>query len=99
MTDADIEELREIAKRNFEMISKSACFWTIFSDKMVDEVVPVIQLGLAILLDKPIMLLAPKGVRVPEHLQRLAIAIEEFERGDAESLKQASLRLAAKVTQ
>ena len=44
------------------------------------------------LLDKPIVVLAPHGSRIPENVQRAAKAIEYFDRGDQASLHAATLR-------
>lgn len=88
------EHLRQAAKRNAEMIGGSAVFLALFNESMVEEVIPLIQMGLAVYLDKPIVLLVPNGVRIPRNLRRMARRIEYFERSvDPTSIQEATERL------
>jgi hypothetical protein len=93
------EKLRAAAQRNFEQISKSDTFCVLFNEKMVEDVIPLIQMGLAMYLDKPILLLVPRGATVPINLSRIAGGIEEFDPESPESLEVASRRLFAKINQ
>ena len=49
------KELRDATRRNFEALSDSKTFVCLFNEKMVDEVLPLLQMGLAVYLDKPIV--------------------------------------------
>lgn len=60
---------------------------------MVDEVLPLIQMGLAVYLDKPIVILAPKGSLIPANLRAMATAIEDFDPTDPASIEAATERL------
>jgi hypothetical protein len=77
------KQLREATRRNFEGLSDSKTFCLIFNDKMIEEVLPIIQMGLAVYLDKPIVILAPRGALIPGNLRAMATAIEEFDHDDA----------------
>jgi hypothetical protein len=44
-----------------------------------------IELGLSIMLDKPIILAVMPGVRVPEHLARVADGVIEFDPDDPDA--------------
>lgn len=77
------KELREATRRNFEGLSGSKTFVCLFNERMVDEVLPLLQMGLAVYLDKPIVILAPKGALIPANLRAMATAIEEFDHDDA----------------
>lgn len=85
--------LRDMVRRNYEGLSGSATFCLLFNEKMLDEVLPVIQMGLAVYLDKPIVILAPKGALIPGNLRAMATAIEEFDPKDETSLNAATERL------
>ena len=85
--------LRDATRRNFEGLSGSATFCLLWNEQMVDEVIPIIQMGLAVYLDKPIVILTPKGSAIPANLRAMATAIEEFDPDDRESLNAATERL------
>jgi len=61
---------------------------------MIEEVLPVLQMGLAVYLDKPIVILAPRGTLIPGNLRAMATAIEEFDPADPDTLLAATERLA-----
>ena len=75
--------LRDAVRRNYEGLSGSQTFCLLFNEQMLDEVLPVIQMGLAVYLDKPIVILAPKGSLIPGNLRAMATAIEEYDHDDA----------------
>jgi hypothetical protein len=85
--------LRRAARENFDKISDAQWFVCLFDDTMVEEVIPLLQMGLAIYLDKPILLLVPKGASVPMNLRRLALDVAEFDPTDPASLEAATRRL------
>lgn len=85
--------LREATRRNFEGLNDSATFCLLFNDKMVEDVIPLIQMGLAVYLDKPIVILAPRGSLIPGNLRAMATAIEEFDPANPDTLLAAAERL------
>lgn len=85
--------LRDAVRRNYEGLSGSTTFCLLFNERMLEEVIPVIQMGLAVYLDKPIVILAPKGALIPANLRAMATAIEEFDPKDEASLHAATERL------
>lgn len=87
------KRLRDATQRNYEALSGSTVFCCLFNDKMVKEVLPLIQMGLAVYLDKPIILLVPKGSTVPGNLRAMATAVEEFDPADESTLNAAVERL------
>jgi len=88
------KQLRDATRRNFELISGSKTFCLLFNDKMIEEVIPVIQMGLAVYLDKPIVILAPKGSVMPGNLRAMATAVEEYDPDEPATLEAAVQRLA-----
>lgn len=65
----------------------------LFNEQMVDDVIPIIQMGLAVYLDKPIIILAPKGALIPGNLRAMATAVEEFDPADETTMNAAVERL------
>lgn len=88
------EALRQVAKENFEKISDSAVFMALFNEDMHKDPICLMQMGLAVYLNKPIALLVPEGSMLSGNLQRLAQRVEFYKPGDKESLFAATTRLA-----
>jgi hypothetical protein len=85
--------LRDAIHRNFKGLSGSQTFCLLWNDKMVDEVIPIIQMGLAVFLDKPIVVLMPKGATLSANVRAMATAIEEFDPDNEASMNAAVERL------
>src|SRR5215831_14196823 len=89
-------QLQTWARKVTEGQRASAVFCSLWSDGMRDDPgrdpIPVIQLGYAMLLDKPIVIVAPRGARVPENVKRAALAVEFYEPDDVLSVRAATLR-------
>lgn len=58
------------------LIEKSAMFVSLFSKGWRKDPTPLLQLSIAILLDKPICIIAVDNEVVPETLKKIAFAIE-----------------------
>jgi hypothetical protein len=77
----NLEELKTV-------LDNSAIFLTIFSKDYLNEPACVMQFGLAVLLDKPVYLLARKGTDIPENVRKIARKIVEFDdETDEENMK------------
>lgn len=68
--------LKKAVKENAEKIADSQIFCCIISDAYLNNPYCAMQLGLAILLDKPIRLLVKRGVKLPQALEKIADKIE-----------------------
>lgn len=92
MSDQEKEKefLREVIARTEPKIRGSAVFLSLFSEQMQKEPVPILQLGLAVLLDKPIAIIAFDDEVVPENLRKLAFFVARAKRGDMESVEAAT---------
>jgi hypothetical protein len=75
-TAAFREYLTDATKRSVEAITDSASFIAIYSPSFQRDPVALMQLGLAVVLDKPLYLLVVKGAVVGENICRLARHIE-----------------------
>ena len=93
----DIERLKKAAKESCDKIEKSHCFVAICSDNYANDPVCLIQLSLAILLDKPIFLLFPKGFAPPKNLIRILDGYECIKGDDETSISMAAEKLKEKV--
>lgn len=71
--------LQAALKRNRPLIENSAVFLQLWSQKISDDPRAMLQLGLAVALDKPIYIVVPPGTRsqLSQSLQRLAAGILE----------------------
>lgn len=99
MSKGSISKLKAYTRRVTRGQSDAACFLQLWSDKMRDdpgsEPMPIVQLGYAMILDKPIVIVAPIGARVPENIIRAARAVEYYHPDDPASLHAATLRALA----
>lgn len=93
LTDEQIDELIEAAHRNAGMIQKSAVFMQIFTPNYAHDPIALIQMALAILMDKPILILAEEGTPISDKLRRFADDISFFVSGDQEGMKAATLKM------
>lgn len=69
------KSFKQALAENIEGIAGSAVFLSLFHESMADfgkDPWPAIQLAIAILLDKPILLACPEGRQPPEKLKRVA---------------------------
>jgi hypothetical protein len=87
------KELRDATRRNFEGLSGSKTFCLLWNAKMVEEVIPILQMGLAVYLDKPIVVLMPKGNVLPGNVRAMATAVEEYDPNDDATMNAAVERL------
>lgn len=79
MTDASEKWLREEVRRNLPRIQDSAIFLALFTNNYEKDALAVLQFGLAVLLGKPIILVMPRGTKLPENVRRLAKGIGEYD--------------------
>ena len=89
--------LKRAAISSGTKIEQCEIFVSIFSDSYKKDPLCALQLGIALMLGKPIGLLAFEGVEVPETLKRIADAVESFPEGDELALQEASKRLLEKL--
>ena len=89
------QKFKEAAARSAEKISDSASFLVLFNETMLKDPLCLMQMGLAIYMDKPIYLLVLEGAEIPLNLRRIAVRIEYFKRDptDMESIGKATERL------
>lgn len=91
MTKEELEDLKRVAISTGEKIEQSSIFLSLLSESYKTDPTTALQLGIAILLDKPIGIIAVEGAVIPKSLQKLAFSIDEAK--DAEEIKGAVIRV------
>ncbi len=96
MKKKDLRQLKDWTRKVTHGVRDSSVFLNLWNDKMATDPshdpVPVMQLGYVMLLDKPIVIVAPHGSRIPENVLRVARAVEFFDRDNTDSLHAATIR-------
>ncbi len=96
LTKQELQQLSAWTRQVTRGQRESAVFLDLWNDKMAtdpsSDPVPIMQLGYAMLLDKPIVVIAPHGSTIPENVTRVARAVEFFDRDNMDSLHAATLR-------
>lgn len=87
------KELKEFIDKNMAQIKSSQIFLSLFTTSFEKSPLCMLQVSLAIFLDKPIYLLVEEGVLPSPKLIKLAEGWEFFKLHDKESLRQATLRI------
>lgn len=87
------DALKIQAVRSGAGIEGSGAFISLYTKNYKDDPLCALQLGIAVMLDKPMGFLVPTGFEVVDNLKRLARAIEYYDPDDNESLSTASKRL------
>lgn len=83
--------LIESVKKNAEKIGNTDIFMSIVTKDYLDDPYCAMQLGLAILMDKPIRLLVKQGCPIPSSLKMIAERIVFY--GPLDDVKSAALEL------
>lgn len=86
----------EYVKQIAEGMSKSAVCLSLFTENYKHGTDSLLQFALAMMLDKPIFLLVPEGVGIPNNVRKVAEGIEFYKEGDMKSMHDATKRLLSK---
>jgi hypothetical protein len=96
MNEQQVRKLADWTRKVTRGQKDSAVFLNLWSDTMATDPSsdpgPVMQLGYAMLLDKPIVIVAPHGSTIPDNVRRVAKAIEFYEDGNLDSCHAATVR-------
>lgn len=95
--DKDIEKLKKIAAESAKGLNQSQIMISIFTESYKKDPVTLIQLGMSILMDKPMAFVVPYGVQVPENIIAVAKAIEYYDANDKSTMEIATDRLMNKM--
>lgn len=86
--------LSRAAKGSGEKLAESAMYAGIVTTDFMKDPLCALQLGLAILMDKPIILIADKAVKIPESLVKIAKVIERVDMNDKQDSSRAAQAIA-----
>lgn len=67
---------------NGKALMASDTFACLFSTEMLREPACILQMGMAVCADKPIVLIVDRETRIPENIRRVALCIEVVDRED-----------------
>lgn len=84
---------QKVVDKSLPGIADSANFCSIVTDKFLQDPYCATQMGMALFMDKPIVLMVKVGTKIPSRLEKLADGIVYFQ--DDADLKNASVRLTA----
>lgn len=93
LIDKEHKELQDIVNDLAGKIDQSAFFLSLFTEKYSKDPVALMQLGMGIVLDKPIYILAPHGSTIPTNISRLAYGLFFYNPDDKTSVQDAMTEL------
>ncbi len=88
-------ELEKWIEDTAQKMGDSVICLSIFTKDYKRAIDSLLQFAVASMMDKPLYLLAPDNVTIPEHVKKIASAIEFYTEGDDKSFQEASRRLLA----
>lgn len=92
-TDKEKAWAQEVVDNARSGMEDSANFCSIVTDGYLNDPICATQLGMAIMMDKPIILMVKVGTKLPKHLEKVSDGIIYFH--DEHDLKNASARFKA----
>lgn len=92
MTEED-KWLNKVVKKSGDAIENSSIYLSMFNKDFREDPKCALEMGIAVLLDKPIAVLAYDDTIIPENIKKMAVAIEFVNEGDMESTNLAVKRL------
>ena len=78
LSEKEEKWLKKAAISSREKIEDSSIFLSLFTKNYRDDPLCALQLGIAIMLGKPIAILAPEGAEIPDTLARLADSVQVY---------------------
>ena len=99
MPESELEDLIRAAKESAKEIGKSGAFVAITPEDYQKDPVMLIQLALAILMDRPIFLLVDSSFAPSSKLLKVCDNWEFFDRGDEQSIRAATKRMFEKLVE
>ena len=78
LNDEELKWLKKVALSSGEKIEESSIFLTLLTDNYKSDPVCALQLGIAIMLGKPIVVVANDEIDIPDSLARIADKVEVY---------------------
>lgn len=89
---------KQVSEQSYNLMKDSAVYLGMITPEFFKDPICLLQLGLAVLLNKPLYLLVRKNVPIPQSLRNIASAIEIVEDDSIEAYQRASKRLLDKAS-
>ncbi len=89
-------DFKDVTLNSAEKMKKSHCYLAVLNPSLRDPI-QLIQIGLAVCMDKPIYFIIEKGMPLPRHLARIASGYEFAEPNDINDYKRAVEQLMKKM--
>lgn len=89
--------LKQVAEMNGKKIRDCPLYMSLVTENFLKDPKCALELGLALLMDKPIALIVIKGTKIPENLKKVAKAIEVFDPDDDQGMQRAAKALMDKL--
>lgn len=101
MNKKDQEKLREWCDENWKLneenLKSSSTYCGLFAKGALGDPQMALSLGMALMLNKPIILLVDKTTSLPKRLKELAEHVEYFDPKDDKSLEKATIEMTKKA--
>lgn len=97
LSNKETKRLKPWVESTAEKMGQSAICMNIFTEDFGKDIGSLIQFSLAVMLDKPIYLLAPEGRKIPELVKKVASGIEFYIPENQDSMHAATHRLLAQA--
>jgi nucleoside 2-deoxyribosyltransferase len=91
------EWMKEAAEKSGKKIIESDMYLSVFTQSYLKDPRCALELGFAILMDKPISLVVFDDTEVPNHLQTIAFAIERVKDRSADEMARAIKSITEKL--
>lgn len=89
--DAKLKQwAREAVKKREPIIKDATIFTAIVTDNFLKNPLCALEVGLAVLMDKPIFIIVDNADKVPAHLVKIARVIERVDTSNAEEMRRVS---------
>jgi len=99
--DAQLKDLQAWATQALRGVGESHIFTMLWAPSILniaEQPVAALQFAAAVLLNKPLYILAPEGTALPPRVRLIADGVEFYAPDDPASLKRATIRLMSKAT-
>lgn len=93
LTDEEKAWLKKAAKASKDRIKSSQVFLSIWSEGLQKDPLCALQIGLAVLMDKPIGIIAPEGQALPLSLLRVSAGVNFYRPEDPDDLERSTKAL------
>ena len=93
ISNEEQEQLLKVVKSSAEKMKGSGTFISLFTHHYEKDPACLMQLSLAILMDKPMLFLVPNGQVLPEKLKKIADDWEYYDPKERDSIHEATMKM------